>query len=442
MKSELNQDIKNEFTLCVGFEGSTLTALRKTFNVKFVISGDQSADLDWTEFHALKSQHETPSMSTEMMACLSSVRASYLQFVDINSRRHYYVPGRESETYNGFMLTFYKVYSLIKLNQIKLVMFANIPHEGFDFVLYKVAEFLGINCIMCYQSLIPNRFWITNSMTGLGLFNNTPKIFEKAPSGYKLPQNWFYMKGSNRDAAYSFLSMAKETLGRIYRLPPALVRYVYARQFRAAVARLTSLPVKGEKYIYFPLHLQPELTTSALGGEFADQLLAIEILRAWLPSEYSIYLKENPKQTEKQRDPFFFKRLASLPNVKLLDRRENSIELIKGSIGVATITGTAGWEALFYGKPVIVFGAAWYREFSGVYEFKPILNLEEIQNTPIATHQKLVEELDAALQTAGKGIVDLAYAELLPEFDAHENGRLVVDSLLRHFLAKSSRGEV
>lgn len=422
-------------TLCIGFEGNVLAELRKVFDVKFVISGDKLADLDWTEFHDLRNSHEQPSMSTEMMACLASVCNSYLQFNDINSRRYYYVPGRESETYNGFMLTFYKVYELIKSHEINLILFANIPHEGFDFVLYKVAEYLGIHCIMSYQSLISNRFWLTNTMSGLGLFDKVPKIFEKEPSGYSLPQNWFYMKGSDRDAAYSFFELVKEVLGKIYRTPPALVRYIYARQYRTSVSRLSSFPIKGEKFIYFPLHLQPELTTSALGGEYADQLLAIEALRSWLPAEYAIYLKENPKQTEKQRGPFFYKRLAALPNVRLLGRQENSIELIKQSIGVATITGTAGWEALFYAKPVLVFGAAWYRMFPGVHEFSSSLDLDQFINTPAFSHATLIESLDEALQTAGKGLVDIAYAQLVEGFDDSENARLVAQSLLRHALA-------
>ena len=42
----------------------------------------------------------------------------------------------------------------------------------------------------------------------------------------------------------------------------------------------------------------------------------------------------------------------------------------------ATITGTVGWEAITGGKPVIIFGRAWYKTLTGVYTFSPELDLE------------------------------------------------------------------
>jgi len=422
-------------TLSIGFEGDTLSALRQAFDLRYAISSDPSADMNWHELHDLRLAHDAPDVSEEMMACLSFVKSHFFQFHDINSRRHYYVPGREAETINGFMLTFYALYRLLKEHDIKLVLHANIPHEGFDFILYQIAQFLRIKTVLCYQSLIENRFWLANTINDFGFFTQNPVLFEREESHYSLPQNWFYMAGSKRDAAYNMLDLFSEIVRRPYRLPLALVRYAYAWQFRVHVAALTQKRPAGEKYVYFPLHLQPELTTAALGDDYADQLLALERLSAWLPDDYMIYVKENPKQTEKQRGPFFYKRLAALKNVRLLARDENSVELIQNSIAVATITGTAGWEALFYGKPVIIFGAAWYREFPGVYAFRSELDINDLLLFAPCEHSALVNKLDEALQTAGKGVVDPAYAVLVKNYDPEINAKFVADSLLRYVSA-------
>lgn len=419
-------------TLCIGYEGENLRALRARFDVRCAIAADPSAEVNWHQLHELKLPHGAPQMTAELQRCFDELKQHYLQFNDINSRRHYYVPGRESESYNGFVLTFYAVYKLLKQNEIHLLLHANIPHEGFDFILYQLARVLGIKTVLCYQSLFSNRFWITQTLEDFGRHGQNSALFVLENSGYTLPKTWFYMQGSDKDAAYSLKAAALEILRAPHRLPLALVRYAYAWQFRRQIAACTQPCAPGESYIYFPLHLQPELTTSALGGAFSDQMLAIEMLSSWLPKGYFIYLKENPKQTEKQRGPLFYKRLAALKNVRLLSRTENSIALIKNSIGVATVTGTAGWEALFHGKPVLVFGLAWYRDFSGVTEFRADLNFSTFESSPPPPPERLVEELDLALQSAGKGVTDAAYKGLVPNFSDAVNGELVADSIARY----------
>jgi hypothetical protein len=423
-------------TLCIGFEGEILAALRSSFNVNYVIAECAEADLNWHDLHNLRFEATTAQMSPHMLDCFRSVCLRYLQFIDINSRRHYYVPGREPETYNGFVLTFYKVYQILLDQKIELVLHANIPHEGFDFVLHQVALFLEIPSVLCYQSLIPNRFWMSGDAAGFGLHSQMPVIHALEPSGYQLPRAWFYMKDSEQDAAYSFRQFAAEVVRRPHRLPPALIRYVYARQFRRDVKSVSSNRFDGAPYVYFPLHLQPELTTSAVGGVYADQLLALEALSARMPEGHLIYVKENPKQTEKQRGPLFYKRLRALKNVRVVHLRESSSDLIRGSLSVATITGTAGWEALFHGKPVLVFGSAWYREFPGVTTFTDELNVSEFLRTVPPDEAEIVSFLDQSLTTAGRGIVDPAYAQLVPGYTHEQNARDVASSLARHVCAR------
>ena len=98
-----------------------------------------------------------------------------------------------------------------------------------------------------------------------------------------------------------------------------LEKYLYELTIKRAKSKFDS----NKKYVYFPLHLQPEMTTSILGGIYSDQLLAIERLAKIIPEDWSIYVKENPKQTSYMRGNFFFKRLNLISKAILVNNNIN-----------------------------------------------------------------------------------------------------------------------
>ena len=57
-----------------------------------------------------------------------------------------------------------------------------------------------------------------------------------------------------------------------------------------------------------------------------------------------------------------------MPNVNFISMKSNNYSLIDNSIAVATITGTAGWEAILRGKPSFIFGNIFYQYAPGVYK--------------------------------------------------------------------------
>jgi hypothetical protein len=64
--------------------------------------------------------------------------------------------------------------------------------------------------------------------------------------------------------------------GRIRSIP-------VTRAYRAARRKRGEAPTAETPYVYLPLHLQPEATTSPMGGVFTDQYLALETLVRALP---------------------------------------------------------------------------------------------------------------------------------------------------------------
>jgi hypothetical protein len=135
----------------------------------------------------------------------------------------------------------------------------------------------------------------------------------------------------------------------------------------------TQPPDYKSSYIYFPLHYQPERTTSPEGDIFANQLILVDLLSKCIPKGWEIYVKENQTQFnpfrvgERSRTVIFYDDIVSIPNVRLINLSTSSFELIDHSQAIVTITGTAGWESLLRGKPVLVFGHAWYRDCHGVF---------------------------------------------------------------------------
>ena len=87
----------------------------------------------------------------------------------------------------------------------------------------------------------------------------------------------------------------------------------------------------------FPLHRQPEMSTSNLGGEFSDQVLAIETLSQWVPENHTIVVKEHPNQGSMMRQPLFFKRIEAMDNVVYCTDNPDTDRLRTEAMCVATI---------------------------------------------------------------------------------------------------------
>lgn len=135
-------------------------------------------------------------------------------------------------------------------------------------------------------------------------------------------------------------------------------------------------PDYSRPYIFFPVHYQPEQTTSPFGSYSVYQYLPIEMLARCLPEDWLVYVKEHHTTFSpfhggiKKRTDSFYDRLSNNPNVRLIKSEVQSATLIDNAKAVATITGSAGYEALLRNKPVLTFGSAWYNGCEGVYNIK------------------------------------------------------------------------
>ena len=62
-------------------------------------------------------------------------------------------------------------------NEVDVVLYSSMPHEGPDLVLYELARAMNIQVIMVSQSLFPDRFFILHTIEDFGLFEEIPQIY-------------------------------------------------------------------------------------------------------------------------------------------------------------------------------------------------------------------------------------------------------------------------
>lgn len=141
-------------------------------------------------------------------------------------------------------------------------------------------------------------------------------------------------------------------------------------------------PVDGERFVFFPLQVEPECTTLVLAPHYANQLFVVEALAKSLPIDHLLYVKDHPLMAGR-RPLGYYKRMKAMPNVRLLDAGVSSKLLIQNASALAVITSSVGWEAIVHEKPVVVLGNVWYADSELVYKARSLTELPALLKAAI-----------------------------------------------------------
>ena len=342
----------------------------------------------------------------------------------------------------------------IKEEKITHALFFNVPHLVCDTVLYDICKCLGIKTIVLTQSIFPGKYFSMESVEDFGFFDEKKSKAPPMLIDQKENLDLFYMedigqapdkggrlsgKGLLNILAYILLikpSMLLQPFHFLRIIKRARKIYAGFPSWRDPFSRFfhenelsyfehlmefenQQIDIE-QRFIYFPLQLQPEMTTSSLGGRYRDQLLAIEELSRILPDDVKIYVKENPKQGAYSRGPLFFHRLNRIPNVVFMPSFANTNTLIAHCEGVATITGTVGWEAVRKGKKAIVFGSTWYSNFPGVFRWSNKFKYSSFEKYKI-DHGELEMVAGALIAVCHDGVVERHYTKIDNDYREPEN---------------------
>lgn len=134
-------------------------------------------------------------------------------------------------------------------------------------------------------------------------------------------------------------------------------------------------PEEDEPFAYFPLQLEPEALPMLLAPSYAfEQIWVIKQVARSLPVNCTLCVKDHPVMSGR-RPRRYYKELLKIPNVKLLDPAASSLKLSQETKLLCAITGTAGMEAAFLKKPVIVFANVFYSMLPNVYRCRSVEEL-------------------------------------------------------------------
>ena len=339
---------------------------------------------------------------------------------------------------------------LLELYKPDQIWMANNPHMGFDNALVEVADARDVKVLQCAPVPIPGKFHFKRPGQNEDNGWESRPVFEKLDLSDFSP-NLFYMRTVRRDdeestltkwgrvarvsfrqnSIRSFLAGAYDfsirhhmalvpsilELADAHQRSSALFRFqrrISAKRLRKRVPRIKDWKALDEPFIYFPLHYEPEAAVSVVKSGFHNQANAIQALRASVPTNWVILLKENPKQGYLHRDRAFYARIKAMDNVAFVADSVESQSLIDESEFVATVTGTAGFEAIRSGKACVYFGQPWYATLPGAVCFSRNLAFESLSKETIS-REAINRALSKLSETLADGIMNHWMIKTLPE---------------------------
>lgn len=263
--------------------------------------------------------------------------------------------------------------------------YASMPH----LISYEVARRQGLPIVRPMSVRLEDRYVISdNAMEHEGWINDyhTGKRVLSAATRAEVIRFLDDFRRNGTKPAYQALRAKEHQVGfgHLYRFLRYIYRYWFtgafqgdhskANPFRRLWSEVSwrvrrayfSAPgrwdpyLSDEKYVYFPLHVQPEMSTMTFAPFYLDQLSILENLSKSLPMDHRLVVKEHPSMLGR-RSAQYYERIRALPNVRLVNPLADSFEITRNSAAIFTITGTVGLEGLIMRKPVIVLGSTYYR---------------------------------------------------------------------------------
>ena len=87
---------------------------------------------------------------------------------------------------------------------------------------------------------------------------------------------------------------------------------------------------------------------------------------------------------------------------------------------VATLTGNSGWEAIRFGRPVLLFGSPWYLKCPGAYHINDLKNIKQILSIRF-TLKDIKKYIENLTRKMGDGLINNDYLNAQDMFTNFKN---------------------
>lgn len=388
-------------------------------NTYEAVRGIGAKEIDQSKFEPLNKQ-----LIDKMLFCESQtlimMNAIDFDHAHLSKKKHLYYE---------YLRYWYGVLTTMKPD---VILFGDIPHVPFQFVIYHLAKLLDIKIVMYRVIQVSGRILFLNDYEK---YESLDKELEKNSNKNFILTDFspdiqkYYLKQTNLQEDPSPFYMQKKYVGSLEKNSKIIPRFsviikhvknatllstakAYLQTFfvKKTLASIDGFEYSGlalknkykewkcirdsfkkeyeslqtqvdwdKKFIYVALHNQPECSTSAMGDIFVDQMLMIDILYKAMPVDWVLYIKESPAQwvgpwAHLGRYKGYYQDIVKRKNVYLIPTNVSTYELINKAQIVATVTGTAAWEAVLRNKSAIIFGFTWFIHCDGIFRVDNVVD--------------------------------------------------------------------
>lgn len=304
-------------------------------------------------------------------------------FRGLLNRKIWYAFRGEEKSVLDFFCSYWK--SVLKNTNPSVVVFATTPHTCYDYPLLVLAKRMDIETILFTKVPYTEFSFVRNSIfedycSLQKVSNRSQKSgdnfvwsewLERCRGDYSStrPSKWDKSKNYSKP---DFRSLRLWSTA-LYQRPFAVARLLLEKlassskwdNLEETYVNLSKPPDYSKRYVYLPLHFQPERTTSPEGGVYHDQTKFATHISESLPNNTKLYIREHPSQFKNYRgwmgrSSGYYDDLLDINSVELISLDANPFKLIDNATAVASVAGTAVIESIIRGTPATIGGYPWF----------------------------------------------------------------------------------